>query len=102
MVGGLFYKHIFLSLINYVGDPFVQNLQDTFVSHVKWHMSRVTCQVSRVRCHVSGVTCLVSRVWCHVSGVKYKYIYFFLQHRVFWLMEGLLSTGPTLSSLTCT
>ena len=93
MVGGLFYKHIFLSLINYVGDPFVQNLQDTFVSHVMWHMSRVTCQVSRVRCHVSGVTCLVSRVWCHVSGVKYKYIFFFFTTSCFLVDGGSVING---------
>ena len=53
-----------------------------FTSH---HMSRVTCHLSCVMCH-----CQMSPVTCHVS-------LFFLS---FWsqLMEGLLSSGPTLSS----
>ena len=57
--------------------------------------SHVTCHVSRVTCHVSHVTCYMSRVTCHVSHVTF---FFFIK---WWSLsvEGLLSTGPTPSSL---
>ena len=44
-------------------------------------------------CHMSHVTCHVSCVTCHVSHITF----FFLT--IWWclLVEGLLSTGPTLS-----
>ena len=40
-------------------------------------------------CHISHVRCQVSHVACHVSDVP-------------WRVEGLLSTGPALSSLQAT
>ena len=49
--------------------------------------------VSCVTCHMSRVTCHVSRVTCHMS-------LFFFQTKWWSLsVEGLLSTGPTPSSL---
>ena len=71
-------------------------------------MSRVTCHVSRVTCHVSHVTCHMSRVTCHLSHDMCQmshfylfYIYFFFTKWRSLSLEGLLSTGPTLSSLFC-
>ena len=58
------------------------------------HVSHVTCHISRVRCHVSGVTCQVSHVRCHF------FFSFFLTKWWSFLGEGLLSTGPTPSSLS--
>ena len=57
-------------------------------------MSHVTCRMSCVMCHVSRVTCHMSHVTCLMS------IFFVLK---WWslLVEGLLSTGPTPSSLFC-
>ena len=66
-------------LIHWVGHPFVQNLQESWINTLSipnrknWgaeilreclpptmcHMSHVPCQVSCVRCHVSGVKCLM-------------------------------------------
>ena len=72
MKPGLFYKHLCDELIISVSDPFVQS-----------------CNFKRMftppMCHMSGVTCHVS---CHMSGVI-----FFI-----FLIEGLLSIGPTQSS----
>ena len=56
------------------------------------------CHVSCVTCHMSYVTCHMSRVTCHVSYVKKKK----LKNVIKWWslsVEGLLSTGPTPSSL---
>ena len=67
------------------------------MSGVRCQVSGVTCQVSRVTCQVSCVTCQVSGVMCHVS---FFFSLFFLWTK--WLgysVEGLLSTGPTPSSL---
>ena len=61
------------------------------------NMSRVTCHVSRVTCHVSRVTCHVSRVTCHMSF--FFFFFFFLTKWSSLSVEGLLSTGPTPSSL---
>ena len=55
----------------------------------------VTCYMSRVTCHVSHVT-------CHVSHVIFFFFLFFLFFLTKWWsssVEGLLSTGPTPSSL---
>ena len=64
--------------------------------------------VSCVMCHVSCVTCHMSRVTCHMSHV---FLFLFLLFFVFFyptknmpkwwsqLVEGLISTGPTPSSL---
>ena len=49
-------------------------------------------------CHVSCVTCHVSCVLCHMSHVTC--IFFSLTKWWSLLVEGLLSTGPTPSSLT--
>ena len=55
------------------------------------NMSRVC-----VTCHMSHVTCHVSHVTCHLSNVT-----FFFVRTKWWslLVEGLLSIGPTTSSL---
>ena len=53
--------------------------------------------VSRVTCHVSCVTCHVSHVTCHM----YFYFFIFFLTKCWSLsLEGLLSTGPTPSTLT--
>ena len=54
------------------------------------------CQVTRVTCQMSNVKCHMSRVTCHVS-----LFFFFLFWIKWWSLsvEGLLSTGPTPSSL---
>ena len=57
-------------------------------------MSHVTCHVSHITCDMSRVTCHVSLVTCHVSPFIYLYIYFLDN-----VLEGLLSTRSTLSSL---
>ena len=67
-----------------------------FILH---YVSYITCNVSRVMCHVSPVM-------CHLSLVKKNYNIFFIFYSAlkYWtkgwsqLVEGLLSTGPTLSS----
>ena len=56
------------------------------------YVSSVTFQVSHVRCHMSGVTCHLSCVMCHVS----QFLVF--SKWLSWLVEALLSTGPTPSS----
>ena len=74
--------------------------------------------MSRVTCHMSRVTCYLSPVTCHMSHVKKKiHIFFFNVKKNFTfffflnvkkngqsggasLVEGLLSTGSTPSSLT--
>ena len=83
-------------------------------------MSRVTCHMSLyslsktvlardlqfshnnhytlcVQCHMSGVTCQVLHVTYHVSRVMYNNNKK-LQRGLSWLVEALLSTGPTLFS----
>ena len=57
---------------------------------------RVMCHVSCVMCHVSHVTCHVSHVTCHYF---FYYIFFCLIKCWKYSVEGLLSTGPTPSSL---
>ena len=61
------------------------------------NLSHVMCHMSCVTCHMSCVTCHVSRVTCHVSHVT---LLFFFSRTKWWSisMEGLLSTGPRLSS----
>ena len=63
------------------------------------YVSSVKCQVSHIRCHMSSVTCLLSCVMCHLSCVMCHmlYIYFFTKW-LSWLVEALVSTGPTPSS----
>ena len=54
------------------------------------HVSHVTCQVSCVMCHMSHVTFHMTHVTpCVMCQMQKKSM----------SMEGLLSTGPTLSSL---
>ena len=87
-----------------------------YVTHVICQVSHVRCKVSYVKCQVSHVTCnsqtvrarklnfwnkvhLLPPVTSHVSQVTchMSYVHFFK-----WigkLVEGLLSTGPTPSSL---
>ena len=62
------------------------------------HVSHITCQVSGVRCQFSRVTCQMSHV------IYFFFFNFFLLRTIWWsfLVEGLLSTGPTLSSLQAT
>ena len=84
-------------------------------------MSCITCHVSHVTCHVSPVTCHLSRVTSHLSHDKiFFFITFFFIKITYqnkknadfsasltknwtkwwsWSLEGMLSTGPTLSSL---
>ena len=61
---------------------------------VQCHMSGVTYQVSHVRCHMSLFMCHVPCVMCYVSFV----IYIFFTKWLNWLVEALLSKGPTPSS----
>ena len=58
------------------------------MSHFRCHLSGVTCQVSHVTCHVSCVMCHVLCVICNIFFTKW----------LSWLVEALLSTGPTPSS----
>ena len=62
---------------------------------------RATCQVSCIWCQVSGVRCQVLRVRCHVSGVTCHFFSSIFFWTTWWgySVEGLLSTGPTPSSL---
>ena len=60
-----------------------------FTCHL--HLSCDTFQVSCLRCHVSCFMCQVSCVRCHV-------FFCFVAKRLSYLVEGLLSTGPTPSS----
>ena len=53
----------------------------------------VTYHVSCVRCHKPGVTCQVSCLRCHITC----HIFFVFTKCWSWLVEGLLSMGPTLS-----
>ena len=55
---------------------------------------------SHVTCHVSCVRCHVSRVLCHVLASGVAFFYFYLGTK-WWSqsVEGLLSMGPTQSSL---
>ena len=93
-----------------------------------FHMSYVRCQVSHVRCHMSSVTCHlllpnhkskgaeilregalpptfdlsyvmchVSQVTCHMSHITCNF-FFCGTKCCSYSVEGLLSTGPTLSS----
>ena len=72
---GLFYNHVPLLLnnllINWVGDPFVQNIQDTVYLKPEelesWKFERMCTpnHVSHVMCHISCVY-----LTCHVSGVR--------------------------------
>ena len=68
--------------------------------HNMCHMSHVTCRMSHVTCHVSFVTCPMSHVTCSMQ----HYVYFFYLEKNWtkwwsWLVKGLLSTRPSLSSL---
>ena len=63
--------------------------------HVMCHMSHVLFHMSHVMCHVSEVACHMSNVMCKKINV------FFLQKCLSISLEGLLSTGPTPSSLWC-
>ena len=56
------------------------NVDSMFTSHYMWH---VTCHVSHIMCHMSQVTFTSFLCWSY-------------------LVEGLLSIGPTLSSLFLT
>ena len=57
----------------------------------------MTCHVWRVMCDVSHVTCDMSHVMCHMSHVMF-FLCFFRTKGWSLAREGLLSTGPTLSS----
>ena len=52
--------------------------------------------------HVSHVMCHMSCVAYHMSCVVCQGVTFFFTKRLTWLVEGLLSTGPTPSSLVRT
>ena len=52
-------------------------------------------------CHMSRVTCHVPLVMCHMSCVTCNFFLLFLR-TMWWRVEGLLSTGPTVSSLFMT
>ena len=78
---------------------------------IQLYVSCVTCLVSHVTCHMSRVMCHLSCVKCHLSKLKKnikKNIYnffFFKPLKTNWTtwwsysVEGMLSMGPTLSSL---
>ena len=66
-------------------------------------MSYVTCHVPCVTCHASHVTCQVSHVMCRMSQdffISFNFLHYFFFLTICWsfLVEGLLSTGPTPSS----
>ena len=54
-------------LIHWVGDPFVQNLQDTVYPNQKSWGAEILRECSPPSmCHMSGVRCCVSGVKCHI------------------------------------
>ena len=63
------------------------------------HVSHVMCHVSYVMRHVSCDTCHMLRDMSHIFFLLFLIILFFLDKMV-KLGEGLLSTGPTQSSLS--
>ena len=98
------------SLINSLLDPLVQIsskhcqsqtgrarelkfFKRMFIPHLASHVS---CQLSRVTCHMSPATCHLSPVTCQkISQLQKKFTKWWSQ-----LVKGLLSTGPTPSSLS--
>ena len=54
--------------------------------------------MSGVKCHVSGVMCHMSGVVCQVSHIMFFCVCVFFFYKLVEPVEGLLSTGPTLSS----
>ena len=62
------------------------------MSHVRFYMSHVMCHVACVRCQVSGVFFLVFffNFWLSLLNKVVELVQ---------LLEGLLSTGPSLFSL---
>ena len=86
---------------------FWENVRPTLC--VTCHVSSVTCHLSLVMCHLSHVTCHLSHViffyyfFFYIFSYKKIYIYFILQKNCTilwrWSVEGLLSTGPTPSTL---
>ena len=95
-VDGAFYKHLCKKVICSFNHPFAHNLQ--YIINPKllelgsWNFERNSTpqKVSHVRSHMSGVTCQMSCVRFH------KYTFFFLIKWWSQFVEGLLSTGPTL------
>ena len=87
-----------MSLFNLSQTVIARDLQFSHNIHyslcVQCHMSGVTYQVSHVRCHMSLFMCHVPCVMCYVSFV----IYIFFTKWLSWLVEALLSKGPTPSS----
>ena len=88
-----------MSLFNLSQTVIARDLQFSHNIHyslcVQCHMSGVTYQVSHVRCHMSLFMCHVPCVMCYVSFV----IYIFFTKWLSWLVEALLSKGPTPSIL---
>ena len=92
-------------LIDSVSDPFPPNIQDIIspkpLELGSWHFERIFIpphHASHVTCHVSHLTCQVSGVRCHVPCF---FSSCFFSRTKWWSLsvEGLLSMGPTLSSL---
>ena len=93
-VAWLFYKHprdyVFNSLILFL--PIFNTLRARELQYLENVHPITMCHRSHVRCHLSDVM-------CHMSGVTYQVSFFSRTKRFILSVEGLLSTGPTLSSL---
>ena len=92
-------KFFFLLKIEHIETNQIVRAGDLQCSHnihytlcVQCDMSGVRYQVSHVTCHVSGVRCHVSYFMCHFLCVICK---IFFTKWLSWLVEALLSTGPT-------
>ena len=84
---GLFYKH-FLFIYSFINWVILLRERSPPTT---CHLSCVMCQVSRAKCNMSGV----------MSKVSHNMSHFFVFTKCWsWLVEGLLSMGPTLSSFS--
>ena len=72
--------------------------KDHLLPPVTCHFSHVRFHVSHVRCHMPRVTCHMSGVACHLKKIYIVCVIFFIKCWSY-LVEGLLTTGPTPSSL---
>ena len=102
------YKHLHHSIINWVSHPFPPNLKNTFTPKpyelLTWLFEKMftSLLVSHVTCHLSCVTCHMSHVTCQMLHLIFHIFLFFLlflgTNRGCFLVEDLLSTGPSPSS----
>ena len=103
------YEYIFLhsiqGVIHSLGDWVSHHFQKQSSKHLYFQNLNKGPDIFREgspppTCHASCVTCHMSHVMCHVSHVKYhNYYYFFVTKWWSLSVEGVLSTGPTRSSL---